>query len=288
MGCQRGHLVQASDGLPARCVGPWSRHKLFYVRGYLDLVSRAMRRTFRDRHYLDLFAGPGRCVVDDGSGEIDGSPLIPFSLPIAFTAYHFAEADSEALAALKARIQRAYPTAQVTYHEGDSNHLIEELRNVVPSSSLNVALVDPTGLHLQFESLSRLTRGRRMDLIYLFPEGMAVKRNIEQFLGQQSSPLDDVLGTTQWRTRFGKRLPVSKDAEAEWERTGRPIVEVFRNQLTSISYKDVRIGSEIVVRNRNNVPLYYLVFASKHRLGHRLWDALQRIDPTGQIKLPLR
>ena len=104
MPCERGTLVPAGDGLPARCVEPWSRDKLYYVRGYLDLFARAMHRKFAVRHYVDLFAGPGRCVFDDDSGEIDGSPLQALSIEPRFTRYHFVDVDPGALAALRTRL----------------------------------------------------------------------------------------------------------------------------------------------------------------------------------------
>jgi len=249
-----------------------------------------MQNTFPERHYLDLFAGPGRCVLDDGSGEIDGSPLVALGIPFQFTEYHFIEVNPEAMLALRTRVARAAAHASVTYHDGDANDLVESIVATIPKTSLNVALVDPTGLHLRFETLRRLTEGRRMDLIYVFPEGMAVKRNIEKFLEQRSSPLDELLGTTEWRPRAQARLslPDPKDPDRHWDQAARPIVEILHRQLTSLGYMEVRLGSEIVVRNRRNVPLYYLVFASKHPLGHRFWNDVRRIDRAGQTQLPLQ
>ena len=67
---------------------------------------------------------------------------------------------------------------------------------------------------------------------------------------------------------------------------GRPIVEVFEKQLTTIGYQDIRrLGAEVLIRNRKNVPLYYLVFASKDALGQKFWSAVCRIDPAGQRSL---
>ena len=59
MPCERGTLVVAADGLPARCVGPWSGDKLHYVRGYLELFSRAMHAVFPVRHYVGSLRWPG-------------------------------------------------------------------------------------------------------------------------------------------------------------------------------------------------------------------------------------
>ena len=118
MPCERGSLVQASDGLPARCVGPWSRDKLYYIREYLKLFSRAMRNTFPSRAYIDLFAGPGRCVLDDDSGEIEGSPLVALGIPDKFTEYHFAELDDVAMTTLKERVTRSALPSMAKYYSG--------------------------------------------------------------------------------------------------------------------------------------------------------------------------
>ena len=283
MPCKRGTLVKASDGLLARCVGPWSADKLYYIRSYLNVFSVAMRKKFPERAYIDLFAGPGLCIVDDDAGEIEGSPLISLSVPHQFTEYHFVEAAGEAMGALKARASQVSPQMSVKYYPGDANELVSEVVQNLPKSSLDVAVVDPTGLHLRFENLRILTKGRRLDLIYLFPEGMAIKRNLEKFLDQPTSQLDEILDSREWRPRVMARRSIPQLPEEEhWEEYGRPIVEIFRNQLRTLGYVDVKLGSEIVVRNRKNVPLYYLVFASKHELGHQFWDAIRRISSTGQ------
>jgi len=286
MPCERGTLVQASDGLPARCVGPWSADKLYYIENYLNIVSVAMKNKFRNRAYIDLFAGPGLCVVDEDSREIKGSPLISLSVPHQFTQYHFVEADNRTMAALKERVARFAPQTAVKYYSGDANVLIPELVKNLPSSSqsLSVAFIDPTGLDFRFESLRLLTQGRKVDLIYLFPEGMDIKRNLDTYLGQSRSPLDEALGTDEWRPRALARRGIQIVGEDQhWDEVGRPIVEVFRKQLRALDYVDVKLGSEIVVRNRRNAPLYYLVFASKHELGHKFWDDIRKISSTGQI-----
>jgi hypothetical protein len=124
-------------------------------------------------------------------------------------------------------------------------------------------------------------------LIYIFPEGMAAKRNVDKFIPQSSSRLDEVLGTRRWRDRVaaGMRLSEQVDPEAQWENLGRPIVEVLREQLAAIGYADVKLGSEVLIRNTKHVPLYYIVFASKHALGTRFWNAIKRFDPVGQMTL---
>jgi hypothetical protein len=125
-----------------------------------------------------------------------------------------------------------------------------------------------------------------MDLIYVFLEGMAAKRNLEKFLRRADSPLDQALGTDAWRGLVRGRMLDPADPEAQWEQVGRPLVDILRQPLVMLGYQDIRLGSEIIgVRNRRNAPLYYLVFASKHSLGHRFWKAISRYDKSGQARL---
>jgi three-Cys-motif partner protein len=191
--------------------------------------------------------------------------------------------DPVALDALRQRVARQAARANVKFYPLDANQAVDTLRASIPDQALCVAVIDPTGLHLAFDALRRLVDGRRVDLIYLFPEGMAVKRNLDRFRAQQTSPLDEVLGTGDWRRRVPAPLPDGMDADQHWEQVGRPIVEVLKQQLVTLGYQDVELGDEVVVRNTRNMPLYYLVFASKAPLGHRFWDAVRQTDPSGQM-----
>jgi three-Cys-motif partner protein len=279
-------LVPARDGFLARSVGVWSLEKLFYIRRYLNVVTKSMRTKFPHRVYVDLFAGPGRCVIEGSSREEDGSPLIALKLTVPFTEHHLVELDPRAAEALRARVARVALGRTAVYYEQDANIAALAIADRLPSQSLSVAVIDPTGLHLEFATLRRLTAGRRMDLIYLFPEGMSVKRNLTKFMKQKQSPLDRILGTERWRDRV--QLPEGPDPLRRWEAAGRPLVELFQEQLHGLGYEDVRGGSSVVeIRNRKNVPLYYLVFASKHPLGHELWEKITARHEDGQEHLDL-
>ena len=282
---QEDPLVPARDGFLARSVKPHSIEKLYYIRRYLEIFTKSMRTKFSHRVYVDLFAGPGRCVINDGSGEeFDGSPLLALKMQNPFTEHHFVELDSRAAEALRSRRRTEAPGGNVVFYEEDANAAARTIADRIPSNSLSLAVIDPTGLHFSFQNLAYLTNGRRMDIIYLFPEGMCVNRNLTKFLKQPRSPLDDILGTNQWRDCV--KIPSGADATQRWEIAGRPILELFQDQLRGLGYPHVHSGSSAVeIRNRKNVPLYYLVFASKHPLGHELFEKISSIHPDGQRHL---
>jgi hypothetical protein len=65
--------VVASDNLPARRNGAWARDKLSFLDEYLPPALQATIAK-RQRYYLDLFAGPGLNVDDDGQ-EFEGAAI---------------------------------------------------------------------------------------------------------------------------------------------------------------------------------------------------------------------
>ncbi len=58
-----------SDGLAVREVGRWTEEKLFYVRRYIEIFTTGMKVKWPRRVYIDLFAGPGRSIIEGTSRE---------------------------------------------------------------------------------------------------------------------------------------------------------------------------------------------------------------------------
>lgn len=262
-------LKAGSDGFLVRCVGEWSKAKHYYLKRYIDTFITSMRKKWcGELYYIDLFAGPGKCIARDTEEEIDGSPLIALNAPYPFAGYFFVELNEEVLNVLSERC-RSHPNYnRVKFYSGDCNLVIDEIMNIIPRRSLSLAFIDPTGLHFKFPTLQKLAQ-RKIDLIVTFPEG-PIKRNIKKFMAEEHSPLDDVIGDTGWR-----RL-----------NTGREIIEYYRKKLTSLSYQEVKLGEEVAIRSTDrNLPLYFLLFASKHPLGHKFWQEISEIDHKGQRRL---
>src|SRR5262245_36940861 len=162
MTCTRGELTPASDGLFGRCVGVWSQEKVYYIRRYAEIFSTGMKDRFPNRIYVDLFAGPGMCVLDDGSAEFNGSPIAALHTTVPFSRLHFVEAGAEEFDALKTRVNRSERSPTVNLYQEDANVAARKIRRHLTSSSLALAVIDPTGLHLWFDSLAALTDDRRV------------------------------------------------------------------------------------------------------------------------------
>jgi three-Cys-motif partner protein len=214
----------ALDGLPIRCVGAWAKDKYFYLRRYFDIFTSAMKDIWKSGlYYIDLFAGCGKCRIRETGEEIDGSALVSLSVKYPFKKYIMVELGSDALNALKKRVEKTPYKDRVKIIPGDCNEKTDKIIAEIPEKSLNLAVVDPTGLHIKFETLQKLTEHLKIDLIITFPEGMDIKRNLSKYMKQSHSILDDYIGDEGWRQLFPKDI---KDI----------------NQLTSTHIKKDLIG----------------------------------------------
>jgi spore photoproduct lyase len=236
-------------------------------------------------YYIDLFAGCGKCRVRETCEEINGSALVSLSIKYPFKKYFMVELDSDAVNALKKRVKMTQYRDRVDIIPGNCNEKIDEIIAEIPERSLSLAVIDPTGLHIKFETLKKLTEHLRIDLIITFPEGMDIKRNLSKYMKQSHSILDDYIGDEDWRQLFPKDVKgINQLTSTHIEQN---LIEYYRKNLGKLGYKEIRSGDEILIRSsQKNLPLYYLLFASKHALGHTFWNKISKISPTGQIKLP--
>lgn len=98
------YLLPANDGLIARTSGIWAKDKLFYLKKYIDTFETSMRaKPWRRRIYIDLFSGPGKCVVEGSREYFLGSPLLSLTTQYPFTDYYFVDENQENIDALGAR-----------------------------------------------------------------------------------------------------------------------------------------------------------------------------------------
>ena len=275
------HLRLDGDKLPARCVGTWSKDKLFYLGRYCRIFTTGMKNKWRNRVFIDLFCGPGRCRVRPQGDFEDGSPLI--ALREAFTHYYFVDISSHCIDALEKRASglEAVPGKEMKIVRGDANECIDDLVRQIDDlgpETIGFAFVDPPGIQLHFETLRRLSKSTRIDLLINFPLGMNIKRQLKHQLQkdpEDESDFDRYFGTTQWRD-------LCEESPGSTRSIGWRLLQLYQEQLRSLGY--AYVGDEHAVKNRG-VSLYMLVFASKNPRGREFWEKVTEIEPSGQRKL---
>jgi len=269
------------DGLPSRCVGSWSRDKLFYLSRYCSIFTTGMKNKWRNRVFVDLFCGPGRCRVRPHGDFEDGSPLI--ALREAFTHYFFVDISSRCTDALEKRKSGmgSLPGKEVKIIRADANECIDALVRQIEAlghETIGFAFVDPPGIQVDFVTLQKLSKGTRMDLLVNFPLGMNIKRQLPYQLQKDpgcEAEFDRYFGTTQWRDLCEKDQGGARQK-------GLRLLHLYETQLGSLGH--VYVGDKQAVKNRG-VSLYILVFASKNPRGSEFWENITRVDPSGKRRL---
>jgi three-Cys-motif partner protein len=261
-----GEIVLASDNELAILVGSWAREKLLYLKNICEIFNQGMKNRWPVRSYIDLFAGPGRCVVEGTREEIPGSPMLALTSKVSFTHCFFNDEKPELVRALRARADRYGVKAQ--YYEEDCNALIDRLISDLPDGSLDLCFIDPLNCEIAFDSIRRLTWNRRMDLVITFHIN-----NIKRYAHQPTAEL---------RRFFPSNAGMADYARA---RAGAVLLKAYEEGLRGIGYSFIQ--DHVLEKNSRGVPLYYLLFASKHPRGSDFWRKVTARQSSGQERLLL-
>jgi three-Cys-motif partner protein len=278
------YLQPQNDGLLMRESGFWVAEKLDYLKRYIDVFETSMRRKWSRRHYIDLFAGPGKCVCRKTGMVYLGSPLLALETKYPFTDYLFVDCDSDSVAALQCRCGVSPLYSHIRFMVGDANHvareIVERIRGV---PSLNLAFLDPDGLELQWETVATLAQIERLDLIIHYSQ-MGLNRAMPNvFRSETLTDVDLFFGDTEWRAIY------EKYQRQEEQFLHRQLMDHYKSKLKCLGYKetfrDDEVGAEPLMRNEKNAPLYRLLFASKHPLGLEFWQKVVGRNVYGRRRL---
>lgn len=139
-------------------------------------------------------------------------------------------------------------------------------------------------MELAWETVAKLARIRRMDLVINYPEGglNRVMANVVDSVEENS--VDRYFGTQDWRNIY-RKWSITRQGNVHGQ-----LIDLYRSQLQRLGYKEIRrddeVGDEPLMRNaQRRAPLYRLLFASKHPLGDRFWHSITRRDVWGQGRL---
>jgi three-Cys-motif partner protein len=233
--------------------------------------------------YLDFLCGPGRDIDTDTDEEFPGSPLIALSIEPHFDHLYLSDKDSKNVKALEARISQA-DKARVTLRTGDCNLLIDDVLKSISSRTLGLAFIDPEGFEVDFAMLAKLAR-RQIDLLYLFPSGIGVKRNLKNFLPLAKSPMDRFWGGKDWRDLPEARRAAGASQEEDPEKVVKSLVSAFRQKLRDVGFTHQDEAAPLL-SNTRNAKMYHLLYLSHNEKGLKIWRGIKKISPGGQRPLP--
>lgn len=275
------YLSPQEDGLLMRQSRDYAKDKLRILQGYIYRFTTSMReKPWRSLFYLDLMAGPGKNIFSPSQEVMLGSPLIALTARYAFTHYRFVEAGSNEFAALQTRVSSSKRVTDVQIWNDDCNIVVDQIIEEIMAidkqyihgrwPSLNLAFLDPEGLELNWNTVEKLGKVNRMDLIINFSTS-GFTRNVDQMIKKgQTGTLDEFFGTQEWQEVY-KRV-----ADRDATHVRRAMLDFYKERLTKLGYhlnREHEIVQEPVFQNRKRVQIYTLMFASKDDLGIEFWNA---------------
>jgi three-Cys-motif partner protein len=273
-------LVEADDNLPVNPYGQWTENKLHFWNRYIEITTTSMVGHPSwpvGLYYVDLFAGPGVCQIEESGRRLPGSPLIAARAPKSFNHLLLCELENELADACESRLRRLAPGIPATVFRGNCNDRIGEIRRQIPRGALTLAFIDPQGLDIEFDTIRQLAESGQVDLLILVADAVDFVRNVDHiYVNQDNSKVDKFLGRgqdwrSQWRALGNTQGPNARNF----------LSNLYQLQLKRLGYIEFR---EKPILGKNG-PLYRILFASKHERGAEFWDKVTKKDVFGQRDL---
>jgi len=261
-------ITSKVDGLVVRPSGVWIKQKYYYLKRYLDIFSKGMKNKWAGNlTYIDLFAGPGRCLIESTNQEENGSALI--ALQYDFKKYVFTEESTELIRALEKRCKDSPKITKIKFLEGNCNTIVDKITPEVDPAGLNLIFIDPTGIDIHYKTIEKIAKGKRADLLINVQLGMDITRN---FLSYKKKGDTSKLGLFLGNNVDWNELESPRDA-----------VKLHKKRIGELSYKTVEF-QDIAIKNTRNAPMYFLLFASKNPRGLDFWKEITKKDHSGQFE----
>ena len=258
-------------------IGYWSEIKLEIVKEYATAYSRILsaQKNPRLHHvYIDAFAGAGIHVSKKTGEPVAGSPLNALVVDPPFREYHLIDLDGEKVAFLKAAIGQR---TNVFLYEGDCNETL--LNDVFPMVKYadyrrGLCLLDPYGLHLNWEVIQTAARMDSIEIFLNFPVA-DMNRNVfwRHPQGVDESDLSRMTkfwGDDSWKAVAYETVSTLFGPLEEKTDVGQ-VPEAFRRRLKETAGFEY-VADPIPMRNRKGVVLYYLFFASHKPVAKKIVD----------------
>ncbi len=256
--------MSPSSGFKPDEIGPWSEAKLEIVRDYASEYSKilAAQRRFQ-HHYIDAFAGGGTHISKITREFIPGSPVNALLVEPPFSEYHFIDLNARKTAELR-RLTEGRD--DVFVYEEDCNKVL--LGRVFPrvtweSYRRALCLLDPYGLHLNWNVIETAGRMRSIEIFLNFPV-MDINRNVlwrrpEETPSDQVGRMNTFWGDNSWRQAAYR---VEKGLFGTWTEKQHisHVVKAFRRRLKEAAGFS-HVPEPVPMRDEGRL-LYYLFFAS--------------------------
>jgi len=231
--------------------------------------------------YFEPFSGPGWNQIRETGARIKGTPLKAIEKLTAFDVFVFNDSDKLTIDSLYSELVdrglKDRDDIKVYLFNEDANQVVASLHELDLNGEahypfMGIALIDPVGLHLVWESVCALSQAR-LDLLLMLPTGIDLARNLPK--------TGTKLHITRW---LGEPPPSLKLVE---------VVQRYEEKLRTLYPSDRVLGTTTsehpekhYVRVEN---AYYLIFAThcSKAVATDIWEGVCKMICRSQGKLAL-
>ena len=255
-------------------IGYWSELKLEIVGKYGSAYTTAFKNTRLKKYYIDGFSGAGVHLSKATATQVEGSPSRALKISPPFDGFYFIDLDEEKTSYLQSICGNR---SDVHIHTGDSTeYLTKELLPQIQYKNYKRALclLDPYGLHLNWEVMYQAGQSKAIDMFLNFPvmdmNRNAIWKNPENVPQDGIERMKKYWGDESWKQAAYAESPQRNFFGPEIVKQGNPeIVAAFRQRLIKLAgFKFV--PEPLPMRNSTNAVVYYLFFASQKPVAERI------------------
>ncbi|MBI4064317.1 MAG: three-Cys-motif partner protein TcmP [Elusimicrobia bacterium] len=258
-------------------IGEWSEIKLEIIKEYACAYSTIMaaqkKKPFLKNltcAYIDAFAGAGKHLSRTTGQYVKGSPANALNIHPPLDDYFFIDLDAQKASALK---ELSKDRSNVRVYEGDCNKLL--LTEIFPKVKWDdfrrgLCLLDPYGLHLNWEVIRQAGRMKSIEIFLNFPVADMNRnvfwRNPQGVASDDMARMNSYWGDESWRSVVYDKDLFGGDIKSS---DNPAIADAFRERLkkvASFSY----VPQPIPMKNGQGAVVYYLFFASQNSTGGKI------------------
>jgi len=272
-------FMRQAKGLRFDTIGDWSEIKLDIIKQYAGAYSTIFSGQQQARFYhvyIDAFAGAGINISKETGKFIPGSPLNALLVEPRFREFHFIDLDGGKVAALR---KIAGDCPEIHIYQGDCNEILQ--KEVFPKVRFEdyrrgLCLLDPYGLHLNWEVIQTAGTMKSIDLFLNFPimdmNRTALWRTPDRIDPASIARMNAFWGDDSWRNIAYESVPTLFGASEE-KVGNEAIAEAFRTRLRKVA-KFSYVPGPLPMRNSKGSIVYYLFFASPKAVARHIVDTI--------------
>jgi three-Cys-motif partner protein len=258
-------------------IGIWSELKLEIIEQYGAAYTKAFARTPNlKKYYIDAFSGAGRHVAKKTKAEIEGSPARALKVRPPFDGYCFIDLNEKKTDFLRSICG---DRQDVEIHTGDANEYLTKV--VLPKIQYNkftraLCLLDPYGLHLNWEVILQAGQSQAVDMFLNFPV-MDINRNAIWRQPEKVPQQEDIERMNKfWGDDSWRDVAYAESQQQDLfsppdkiKQSNDAIAAAFRERLRKVAGFQF-VPEPLPMRNSKKNVIYYLFLASPKAVAQKI------------------